>query len=126
MRSLLKASLMAAAVLIATPSIAADVTGDWAIEASLGDIPIYVNCTLVQTGEALSGTCTPVMEDPETSTLTGSVNGVQIEWSYDVFFNGAPGHVVFAGEIAEDDSLAGTLDLSGTPTTFTAARVTAE
>lgn len=103
-----------------------DVTGDWHIASSLGDTPIEVNCQLVQSGADLTGTCTPVMENPETSQLAGTTDGQQIEWSYNVVFNGNPGHVAFDGEMKSDSLISGTLNLSGTPTEFSATRRSAE
>jgi hypothetical protein len=114
--------LLLFAPLFAGTALAADITGAWKIEASLGETPIGVNCRLVQTDNELSGTCTPVMENPETSELTGTIEGSKAEWSYDVVFNGNPGHIAFAAEIESDAKMSGTLMLSGTPTTFTATK----
>ena len=116
--------MLPAASLLAQPCLAADVSGEWEIAARLGEIPISVHCELVQFGDALSGTCTPVMQNPETSELTGNVDGTIIQWSYDVVFNGNPGHVAYDGEILSDTRIAGSLDLSGTPSQFTAVRRT--
>lgn len=99
-----------------------DVTGDWHVTSSLGETPIQVNCQLMQSGTGLTGSCTPVMDNPETSALTGTTDGQQIEWSYDVVFNGNPGHVAFAGQIESGSVITGTLSLSGTPIQFTATR----
>lgn len=104
--------------------LAADVTGDWDIAAKLGEISIAVHCRLEQSGDELTGSCTPVMENPETSTLAGSVDGTRIRWSYDIVFNGNPGRVAYEGELESDSRIAGDLDLSGTPTEFTATRAT--
>jgi hypothetical protein len=113
---------MLAAVLVTGPGFAADVSGDWHIEASLGETPIAVNCRLIQSGDQLTGTCTPVMADPETSELSGTIDDSAIRWAYDVVFNGNPGHVAFDGTVDSDVSLSGTLNLSGTPVEFTATK----
>ena len=117
----MRSAVLTSLLLIANASIGADVSGHWEITARLGEIPITVNCVLEQSAEALSGTCTPVMQDPQTSALTGTVDGTSIQWSYDVVFNGNPGHVAYDGEIESDTRITGTLDLSGTLTQFTAA-----
>jgi hypothetical protein len=100
-----------------------NLTGDWEIESSVGGtIPITVNCSLVQTGNALSGTCTPVMENPESAEIIGSVAGSTASWGYDVVFNGNPGTVEFTAESISNSEIAGELMLSGSPAPFTASR----
>lgn len=100
-----------------------DLTGDWTISSSVGgEIPITVYCTLVQTGRALSGTCTPEMENPESSDLIGAISGSSAEWGYDVFFNNAPGTVHFDADAISQSDMSGTLNLSGTEAPFTAIR----
>ena len=114
--------LLLIAPLVAGKALAADISGDWKIESNLGDTPINVNCTLVQAEHELTGTCTPVMENAETSELAGIVDGATAEWSYDIVFNGNPGHVAFEAAIDSDAKMSGTLLLSGTPTKFTATK----
>jgi hypothetical protein len=119
-------AVMIATVFSASAILAADLTGDWTIESSIGDTPIMVHCTLIQSNDTLSGSCTPVMADPMPSELTGTVSDSGAEWGYDVVFNGNPGHVGFVAEAVSEDSMSGALDLSGTPTRFTARRVSSE
>ena len=114
--------IMMAATLVTGVSLAADIEGDWRIEASLGETPIIVNCTLIQSGDELSGTCTPVMADAEAAELSGIVAESTASWEYDVVFNGNPGHVAFEGEVESDVKMSGTLNLSGTPVQFTAIK----
>lgn len=106
------------------PSVAfaADISGDWKIESNVGATPIEVNCTLVQSANVLSGTCTPVMENAEPAELVGSVNESSAKWDYDVVFNGNPGHVGFVADILSDRVMSGTLLLSGNPSPFTATK----
>jgi hypothetical protein len=101
----------------------ADISGDWEIHSSVGGAtPITVNCTLVQDGTALGGTCTPVMENAQPSELDGETSGSTAVWGYDVVFNGNPGRVDFTADSVSDQKLAGTLSLSGTEAPFEAVR----
>ena len=98
-----------------------NLSGDWVISSSVGgQIPITVYCTLVQSGRSLSGTCTPEMENPESSALTGSVSASSAQWGYDVVFNGNPGTVSFEADTISTSAMSGTLDLSGTTADVTA------
>lgn len=107
----------------AADSILPDIGGTWVISSSVGgQIPITVHCTLVQSGSALTGSCTPEMENPEASELMGGVDGTSASWGYDVVFNGNPGRVDFTATSVAGDALAGTLSLSGTEAPFTAVR----
>jgi len=119
-------SIFLAMALMAGTAHAADLNGDWKIEARLGETPIVVNCTLIHLGARLTGTCTPVMENAESSELTGSVGESMASWEYDVVFNGNPGHVAFAAEVESDSKMAGTLDLSGTLVEFVAVKMGVE
>ena len=123
MRKLIAVVMLTGSLVGCISSSAVDLSGDWVISSSVGgEIPITVYCTLVQTGQALSGDCTPEMENPEPSDLTGTVSGSSAEWGYDVFFNGNPGTVHFAADAISASAMSGTLNLSGTPAMFTALR----
>lgn len=119
-------SIIVAAMFVAGPAFTADLNGNWAFEARLGETPIFVNCTLIHSGNQLTGTCTPVIDNPETSDLTGAVDGSMARWEYDVLFNGNPGHVAFDAEVESDILMKGTLDLSGTPVPFTGTKKAVE
>lgn len=118
--------IMLVGAIVTGASHAADIAGDWRIEASLGETPIVVNCTLIQSGDELSGSCTPVMADAEAAELSGNIDESTANWAYDVVFNGNPGHVAYEGEIESDFAMSGTLDLSGTPLQFTAVKQESE
>ena len=128
-RVLLKNLLFRAILLAVLPltGMAADdsitLTGNWEIHSSVGGaVPIIVNCALVHQGNALAGTCTPVMENPEAAMLTGEVNGSTANWQYGVFFNGNAGTVEFQAEVITQNGMLGTLILSGTPAPFSALK----
>jgi len=100
-----------------------DLSGNWTISSSVGgQIAITVYCSLSQQGQSLSGTCTPEMENPQSSTLTGTTDGATASWGYAVVFNGNPGTVEFQATSLDRSIMAGTLILSGTPSPFTAVK----
>jgi hypothetical protein len=107
-------------LLIAGVASAADFSGTWNISSKVGDNPVSIQCTLVQRGDALTGTCKPAQFDA--SATTGTVSGAKATWGYDVVFNGNQNHVEYEATLAADGTLTGTLHLGPMPTAFTAAR----
>jgi hypothetical protein len=100
----------------ATPSF----SGTWNISSKVGENPVSIECTLVQSGSTLAGTCKPSQFDP--SATTGTVTGSSAKWGYDVVFNGNRNHVEYEATLDPDGTLSGTLHLGPTPTPFTATR----
>lgn len=114
---------LAPALVLAQTAEVPDLSGNWVIRSSVGGkTPITVNCALEQSGMTLSGTCTPVMDNAQPSELSGSLDGASPGWGYKVVFNGKPGSVQFHIESVAENSIAGTLSLSGTEAPFTARR----
>ncbi len=120
MNAIFAAGVLPGAVLLAGAALGADFSGNWSISSKVGDNPVSIECTLVQKGDALSGTCKPAQFDP--SAITGSVSGSSAKWGYDVVFNGAQNHVEYEAVLGADGKLTGTLHLGPMPTPFTAAR----
>ncbi len=119
----MKPILLAAALLMAPGlALAQDLSGAWTISSSVGTTPITVDCTLVQTGMALSGSCAPAAGAP-TAFTGGMVMGTHANWGYDVTFRGQPSHVGFEADIASDTAMSGMLKLGGgKPSPFTATK----
>ncbi len=113
----MKGLLLTAAVVLAPASaFAADLSGAWKIDSSVGKTPITVNCTLVQTGQTLSGACTPAAGNAgPTAFSDGTVSGSTAAWGYDVIFAGKPAHVGFTADITSDTTMTGVLSLAGKP-----------
>ena len=111
-----------ASAVAATAAMAADFSGDWKISFSVGGNPATVDCMIKQMSAALSGHCLPVMQNAMPSDLMGTADGSMAKWSYDVVFNGKPGHVGYEGKLTSDSTMSGTLNLSGTSTPFTAEK----
>ena len=120
----MKPALLLAAALVLAPglALAQDLSGAWTISSSVGTTPITVNCTLVQMGEALSGSCAPATGTAGPTALTGTVTGPHASWGYDVTFRGQPAHVGYEADVTADGAMTGVLKLSGKPSPFTAKR----
>ena len=120
----MKIIILAAALLIAPSlALAQDLSGSWTVSSSVGTTPITVNCTLVQTGEALSGSCAPATGTAgPTAFAGGMVMGSHATWGYDVTFRGQPSHVGFEADITSAAAMTGVLKLAGKPSPFTATK----
>src|SRR5882672_4509384 len=106
-----------AALAVARGAHAADFSGAWNVVATIGGNPAEIQCTIVQKGDALTGTCKPAQFDP--SPLTGTVSGASAKWSYDVVFNGNQNHVEYDAVLGADGKLSGSLHLGPMPVPFT-------
>ncbi len=119
----MKPILFAAALLTAPGlALAQDLSGAWTISSSVGTTPITVNCTLVQMGQALSGSCAPATGTAGPTPFTGMVTGTRASWGYDVVFRGQPAHVGYEADITSATAMTGVLKLAGKPSPFTAAK----
>lgn len=101
----------AAAALFPALAAAADFAGTWKLENTFNGKVSVVNCTLVQAGDALTGSCKP--DGMEATKLTGTVKGSSAKWGYDLVFNGKPARVDFEATLAADGSLTGNLLRNG-------------
>ncbi len=118
----MKLLILAAALLAPCAASAADVSGAWKVDSSVGATPISIKCNLVQTGTVISGDCAPATGAAGPTSFTGTVDGAHAKWGYDVTFNGAPAHVGYDALITSDTTMTGTLELSGKPSPFTARK----
>ena len=67
---------------------AADFSGTWRIDNVFNGASAIITCTLVQAGNALAGSCKPEIPGIAASDLSGTVDGSNAKWGYDVVFNG--------------------------------------
>jgi hypothetical protein len=116
------AHLMAAAALVPALASAADFSGNWQLENTFNGKVSVVNCTLVQKGEALTGSCKPDVAGMAASNLTGTVTGSNAKWGYDLVFNDKPARVDFEVTLAKDGSLDGKLLRNGSSSPITGKR----
>ena len=55
-------------------------------------------------------------------SLTGTVDGSNAKWGYDVVFNGTPARVDYVAELAADGTLKGNVLRNGSPSPITAVK----
>ena len=113
---------IAAAALLPALASAADFEGNWKLDNTFNGKVSVVNCTLVQKGKALTGSCKPDMAGMEASNLTGTVDGSKAKWGYDLVFNGKPARVDYEVTLAKDGSLSGKLLRNGSDSPITGKR----
>jgi len=103
------AHIVAATALIPAFAAAADFSGTWKLDNSFNGKVSSIHCTLVQSGDALTGSCKPDIPGMEASKLSGAVKGSNAKWGYDLVFNGKPARVDYEVTLAPDGSVAGNL-----------------
>lgn len=101
---------------------AADFSGTWKLDNTFNGQVSAIHCTLVQAGDALTGSCKPDIPGMEASKLTGTVKGAQAKWGYDLVFNGRPARVDYEVTLAADGSLSGNLLRNGSGSPIKGAR----
>jgi hypothetical protein len=113
---------VAAAAFVPTFASASDFSGTWKLDNTFNGKVAVVHCTLVQSGDALSGSCKPDIAGMEASKLTGTVKGPTAKWGYDLQFNGKPARVDYEVSLAADGSLSGSLLRNGAASPVTGTR----
>src|SRR5512134_2841808 len=101
----------------------ADFSGTWKIDNLFNGATSVITCTLVQAGNALSGSCRPEIPGMAASDLLGTVDGSSAKWGYDVVFNGNAARVDYVVELGADDTLKGNLLRNGNPSPITAVKL---
>jgi polyisoprenoid-binding protein YceI len=117
-----RAIILIAALLPAVAS-AADFSGAWKLDNTFNGKVSAIHCTLVQTGDTLTGSCKPDVAGMAASTLAGVVKGSTARWGYDLQFNGKPARVDYEVTLANDGTLSGTLLRNGGASPITGARL---
>ncbi len=107
------AYIVAAVAFAPALASAADFSGNWKLDNTFNGAVSAIHCTLVQKGDALTGSCKPDIPGMEASKLTGTVKGSNAKWGYDLVFNGKPARVDFEAALAADGSLSGNLLRNG-------------
>lgn len=116
------AKFVAMVALVPGAAWAADFSGTWRIDNLFNGASAIITCTLVQSGNALSGSCKPEIPGIAASDLAGTVDGSNAKWGYDVVFNGNPARVDYVAELAADGTLKGDLLRNGSPSPITARK----
>ena len=120
----MKLAYFAAAALAPALALAsaADFAGTWKLDNNFNGKIAVIHCTLVQKGDALSGSCAPDLPGMAASKLTGTLKGATAKWGYDLEFNGKPARVDYEVTLAADGSLSGSVFRNGRPSPITGVR----
>ena len=103
-------------------ALAADFSGTWRIDNVFNGASSIISCTLLQSGNSLTGTCRPDIPGIAASELRGTVDGSSAKSGYDVVFNGNAARVDYVAELAQDGTLQGNLLRNGSPSPITAVK----
>lgn len=114
--------LVAAAVFAPALASAADFSGTWKLDNTFNGKIAVIHCTLVQSGDALSGSCKPDVNGMAASKLAGTVKGSTAKWGYDLEFNGKPARVDYEVTLAADGSLSGSVLRNGSASPIAGVR----
>ena len=114
--------LAAALALAPAAASAADFSGTWRIDNLFNGASAFIACTLVQAGNALSGSCKPEIPGIAATELRGTVESSTAKWGYDVVFNGNAARVDYVAELGADGTLKGSVLRNGTPSPLTAVK----
>lgn len=110
-RTLLLASMVA--LTAALPAAAADVTGDWKIDGSIGQMPVAIVCTLNEADHKLTGVCKN--QEVGELQLTGETTGDTATWSYNVNYQGQQFAVSYTGTVQAGTDMQGSISVGGSP-----------
>lgn len=116
------AALAALTAVAPAMAAAADFSGTWKLDNTFNGQVSAIHCTLVQAGDALTGSCKPDLPGMEAEKLTGTVKGSQAKWGYDLVFNGKPARVDYQVTLAADGSVSGNLLRNGSASPIKGAR----
>ena len=119
----------AAACALALPGLAnaADAGGAWKVVVTFGEMTFHTNCAFTQTGAALAGTCTsadpaPDGSAPKPAAVTGSVDGSNVKFAYDISMGDMPLHLDYAGVMDTPTSMKGNIGAGDMQIPFTATK----
>jgi hypothetical protein len=122
MRTLFLSALLASAAVASLAADNATVSGKWKIHNSIVGNESDVECTFIQKGNDLTGSCT---SDQGTVKAMGKVDGMKVTWSYDSEYNGTPLTVSYSATLESTaDKFAGTVSVEqfGVDGDFTATQ----
>jgi polyisoprenoid-binding protein YceI len=118
----MKLALFAAAALVPSLASAADFAGTWKLDNTFNGKIAVIHCTLVQQGDALSGSCVPDLPGVAATKLTGTIKGSTAKWGYDLEFKGKPARVDYEVTLASDGTLSGSVLRNGSPSPISGVR----
>lgn len=119
MKKILSAALLT--LFVAGPAAAADLTGQWAIKATIANMDVPLDCTFKQEGAKLTGTC----KGPGAEAglpITGDSTGSKANFSYSINVQGQDLTLTYHAELDTPTAMKGTIDMMGQQGTFTGAK----
>ncbi|MDQ2900726.1 MAG: hypothetical protein M3Y07_13150 [Acidobacteriota bacterium] len=102
-------------------SLAADLSGSWALKGDISGYSISLTCAFKQTGTHLAGTCTG--NNRPDRAVAGEVTDQKVKFQYEVDNEGNKMTAVYAGIVQPDSSIKGTVDVAGNSGDFTATKL---
>ena len=88
MKALFVSALLVSGALTSLAADNASLTGKWKIHSSVAGNDSDSECTLTQTDNDISGTCTTA--EGKDANATGKVDGAKVTWSFESDYNGTP------------------------------------
>ena len=128
MKKLLILAAAAGALILPGLANAADVSGAWKVVVTFGEMTFHTNCAFTQSGAALTGTCTPAdppqpgADAPKPAAVTGSVDGSNVKFGYDINIADMMLHLDYAGVLDSDTSMKGNIGAGDMQIPFTATK----
>jgi hypothetical protein len=102
-------------------AVAADVTGKWKVEGTIGNFPVNLVCTFKEDNGKLTGVCKG--EDVGELKITGETDSKTVKWNYDVNFQGQQFTVFYEAQLESANEMKGTITVMGNPSgSFTAKK----
>ena len=106
--------MAAVAFLVSAPAdgvAQTDLSGMWTltVQSPDGDNPLPI--TIVQDGEKL--TATGEIPDLGPIEMTGTIDGTEVLFEWDLYYEGMEISIVLMGTIADDGTMSGTADFGG-------------
>jgi hypothetical protein len=100
---------------------ATEITGDWKVEGSIGQVAIRITCSLSESGQKLTGVCRG--KDISDLPLKGETDGSTVSWGYSVNYQGQQLNVSYQGTLGSPTEMQGTIAVMDNPSgSFTAKR----
>jgi len=116
---LLVALAAAGSAAAAAPAATAGFNGDWKIDGTINGMTIDITCTLKQADANVTGSCRG-KDITGDLPLKGKAGGKNVDWSYDINFQGQQLTVEYHGALESAAQMKGTIGVMGNASgTFT-------
>lgn len=106
MKILLFSLILASAAVMPMAADNPAITGKWQIHNSVAGNESDMACTLTQTENDLTGSCS---SDNGSGDLKGKVDNKTVTWTYKSQYNGGPLTLTYKGTLTADDKITGSV-----------------